>query len=125
MRRAAGLTLTALGAFLVTLAALLRLWVPGQVIKFPLNEYSVTTLTGTGLTYFNSSSLQDFRDTRATEIITIEGNVSAGSPSTAVWSSFTGFVSAALVYCLPSCSTATASDFNPCGFCKRRWTGVS
>lgn len=89
MRRAAGLTLTALGAFLVTLAALLRLWVPGQVIKFPLNEYSVTTLTGTGLTYFNSSSLQDFRDTRATEIITIEGNVSAGSPSTAVWSSFT------------------------------------
>ena len=56
MRRTAGLTLTALGAFLVTLAALLRLWVPGQVIKFPLNEYSVTTLTGTGLTYFNSSS---------------------------------------------------------------------
>lgn len=89
MRRAAGLTLTALGAFLVTLAALLRLWVPGQVIKFPLNEYSVTTLTGTGITYFNSTSLQDFRDTRATEIITIEGNVSAGSASTAVWSSFT------------------------------------
>lgn len=89
MRRAGGLTLTALGAFLVTLAALLRLWVPGQVIKFPLNEYSVTTLAGTGLTYFNSASLQDFRDTRATEVITLEGNVSAGSPSTAVWSSFT------------------------------------
>jgi hypothetical protein len=89
MRRTAGLTLTALGAFLVTLAALLRLWVPGQVIKFPLNEYSVTTLTGTGVTYFNSASLQDFRNTQATEIITIEGNVSAGSTSTAVWSSFT------------------------------------
>lgn len=89
MRRTAGLTLTALGAFLVTLAALLRLWVPGQVIRFPLNEYSVTTLTGSGITYFNSASLQDLRNTRATEIITIEGNVSAGSPSTAVWSSFT------------------------------------
>ena len=89
MRRTAGLTLTALGAFLVTLAALLRLWVPGQVIKFPLNEYSVTTLTGTGITYFNSASLQDNRNTQATEIITIEGNVSAGSAATAVWSSFT------------------------------------
>jgi len=89
MRRTAGLTLTALGAFLITLAALLRLWVPGQVIKFPLNEYSVTTLAGTGITYFNSASLQDNRNTRATEIITIEGNVSAGSATTAVWSSFT------------------------------------
>ena len=49
MRRVAGLTLTALGAFLVTLGLLLRLWVPGQVIKFPLNEYSVTTLTGNTL----------------------------------------------------------------------------
>lgn len=89
MRRTAGLTLTALGAFLITLAALLRLWVPGQVIKFPLNEYSVTTLTGTGITYFNSASLQDLRNTQATEIITVEGNVSAGSANTAVWSSFT------------------------------------
>jgi hypothetical protein len=89
MRRTAGLTLTALGAFLVTLAALLRLWVPGQVIRFPLNEYSVTTLAGSGITYFNSASLQDLRNTQATEIITIEGNVSAGSAKTAVWSSFT------------------------------------
>jgi hypothetical protein len=89
MRRAAGLMLTALGAFLITLALLLRLWVPGQVIKFPLNEYSVTTLAGGGFTYFSSPDLQVLHGVRVTQITTIEGNVSAGSPSTAVWSSFT------------------------------------
>jgi hypothetical protein len=89
MRRAAGLILTALGAFGVTLALLLRLWVPGQVIKFPLNEYSVTTLTGRGITYFNSTSLREFANVRVTVTKTIEGNVTAGSSSTAVWASFT------------------------------------
>lgn len=89
MRRMAGLTLTALGAFLVTLALLLRLWVPGQIIRFPLNEYSVTTLTGTGMTYFSSASLREFTGVTITQTKTLEGNVSAGSASTAVWSSFT------------------------------------
>lgn len=89
MRRAVGLILTALGAFGVTLGLLLRLWVPGQVIKFPLNEYSVTTLTGRGITYFNSTSLREFANVRVTATKTIEGNVTAGSSSTAVWASFT------------------------------------
>jgi hypothetical protein len=89
MRRAAGLIFTALGAFGVTLGLLLRLWVPGQVIKFPLNEYSVTTLTGRGMTYFNSTSLREFSNVQLTVTRTIEGNVTAGSSSTAVWASFT------------------------------------
>jgi hypothetical protein len=89
MRRAAGLVLTALGAFLITLAVLLRVWVPGQVIKFPLNEYSVTTLTGRGFTYWNSAAITELRGLRVTQVTTIEGNVSAGTPSTAVWDSFT------------------------------------
>jgi len=89
MRRMAGLTLTAVGAFLVTLALLLRLWVPGQIIKFPLNEYSVTTLSGTGMTYFSSASLREFDGVMVTQTKTLEGNVSAGSSSTAVWASFT------------------------------------
>jgi hypothetical protein len=89
MRRVTGLTLTALGAFLVTLALLLRLWVPGQIIKFPLNEYSVTTLTGNGMTYFSPGSLREYQGVTVTQTKTFEGNVSAGSASTAVWSSFT------------------------------------
>jgi hypothetical protein len=89
MRRAAGLVLTALGAFLITLAVLLRLWVPGQVIKFPLNEYTVTTLTGGGFTYFNSATISELRNQRFRQVTTVEGNVSAGTPSTAVWNSFT------------------------------------
>jgi Porin PorA len=80
---------TVLGAFLVTLALLLRLWVPGHVIKFPLNEYSVTTLTGNHITYFSSTSLREYRGVTVTDIATIEGNVAAGSSSTAVWDSFT------------------------------------
>ena len=44
MRRVLGLTLTGLGAFFIVLGLLLRFYLPGQVIKFPLNEYVVTTL---------------------------------------------------------------------------------
>ena len=44
MRRVLGLTLTGLGAFFLALALLLRFYLPGQVIKFPLNEYVVSTL---------------------------------------------------------------------------------
>ena len=37
MRRVLGVTLTGLGAFFLALALLLRLYLPGQVIKWPLN----------------------------------------------------------------------------------------
>lgn len=89
MRRVVGLLLTGLGAFLLTLALLLRLWVPGQVIKFPLNEYLVTTLTGNDITYFNPTDLKEYSGARATATKTIEGDVKSGSPSVAVWGSFT------------------------------------
>jgi Porin PorA len=89
MRRAVGLLLTGLGAFLIAFALLLRWWVPGQVIKFPLNEYSVTTYSGTGMTYFSPTSLKEFTGVRATAIQTIDGDVKSGTSSTAVWGSFT------------------------------------
>ena len=47
MRRVLGVTLTGLGAFLLVLAAMCRFYLPGQVVKFPLNEYSVSSLSGT------------------------------------------------------------------------------
>lgn len=89
MRRVVGLVVTGLGAFLVTFALLLRFWVPSHVITFPLNEYSITTLTGSGITYFSPTTLREFSGVKATATKTIEGDVESGSPSVAVWGSFT------------------------------------
>ncbi len=89
MRRVIGLTVTGLGAFLLVFGLLMRYWVPGQVIKYPLNEYSVTTLSGNDITYFRPSLLREFPHVRATAVQTIEGDVPSGSSSVAVWGEFT------------------------------------
>jgi len=89
MRRVLGLTLTGLGAFLFVLALLLRFYLPGQVIKFPLNEYVVTTLTGRGVRYFSEKQVAEMSGVTAKATSTIEGDVAAGSGSTAVWDDFT------------------------------------
>jgi hypothetical protein len=89
MRRVIGLLVTGLGAFLLVFGLLMRYWVPTQVIKDPLNEYAVTTLSGTGITYFSPSLLREFAGVTATETRTIEGDVASGTSSTAVWGSFT------------------------------------
>jgi Porin PorA len=89
MRRVAGLTATTLGSFLVAFALLLRFYVPGQVIKFPLNEYAVTTMTGKDFSYFSPTSLREFTGVRVTATQTVEGDVKSGSSSVAVWGSFT------------------------------------
>jgi hypothetical protein len=89
MRRVIGLTVTGLGAFLLVFGLLMRYWVPGQVLKFPLNEYAVTTLSGTGITYFSPSLLREFPNVSATLTKTVEGDVPSGSSSVAVWGAFT------------------------------------
>jgi hypothetical protein len=89
MRRVLGLVLTGLGAFLLALAVLLRFYLPGQVVKFPLNEYLMTTLTGHDVTYFNAKQLKVLTGVTAKATSTIEGDVSAGSSSVAVWNDFT------------------------------------
>jgi hypothetical protein len=89
MRRVLGLVLTGLGAFLLALALLLRFYLPGQVIKFPLNEYLVTTLTGHDVTYLNAKQLKVLTGVTAKATSTVEGDVSAGSSSVAVWNDFT------------------------------------
>jgi hypothetical protein len=89
MRRVLGLVLTGLGAFFLALALLLRFYLPGQVIKFPLNEYLVTTLTGHNVSYFNAKQLKVLTGVTAKATSTVEGDVSAGSSSTAVWNAFT------------------------------------
>jgi hypothetical protein len=90
MRRVFGVTLTGLGAFLIVLAAMCRFYLPGQVVKFPLNEYSVTTLTGTHVSYFSQQTGAEVYGATVRAISTVKGEVSAGSSSTAVWDDITG-----------------------------------
>lgn len=89
MRRVVGLTLTGLGAFLLVLGLLMRFYLPGQVIKYPLNYYSVSTLTGNNMTYFSQKDLTDLGGVSMQATTTVEGDVAAGSSSTAVWQEFT------------------------------------
>jgi hypothetical protein len=89
MRRVLGLVLTGLGAFFLALALLLRFYLPGQVIKFPLNEYLVTTLTGSNASYFSAKELKVMTGVSVKTTSTVEGDVTAGSGSTAVWNDFT------------------------------------
>lgn len=90
MRRVTGAVLTGLGAFLLVLAVMARFYLPGQVIKFPLNEYSVTTLRGTDVSYFSASALYEVTGAKVQAVSTTKGDVNAGSSSTAVWNNVTG-----------------------------------
>jgi hypothetical protein len=85
MRGIVGLTLTGIGAFFVALALLLRFFVAGQAIKFPLDQFSTTTFTGSNVSYFYFKQLADVTGVKAQETQFFEGDVEAGSSSTAVW----------------------------------------
>src|SRR5271165_6151861 len=90
MRRVFGVTLTGLGAFLLVLAAMCRFYLPGQVIKFPLNEYSVSSLTGTNVSYLSPQTGAEVNGATVRATSTVQGDVAAGSSSTAVWNNVTG-----------------------------------
>ncbi len=89
MRRVVGLTLTGLGAFFLALALLLRFYLPAQVIKFPLNEYLVSTLVGHNASYFSQKNVTELTGVNVQATSTVEGDVTAGSSSIAVWDDFT------------------------------------
>jgi hypothetical protein len=90
MRRTVGVTLTGLGAFLLVLALMSYFFLPGQVVKFPLNQYSVTRLVGTNVTYFSQSSDSEVNGATVRTVATTQGNVSGGTSSTAIWTTQTG-----------------------------------
>ena len=89
MRRAIGLTLAGLGAFLLVVAVLLRTYVPGHVMKYPLNEYLVTQLVGHGTDYFSPNQVWPITGATMVVTSTVKGDAGAGNSSTAVWDSFT------------------------------------
>src|SRR5215472_14723997 len=59
MRRVVWSVLTGLGVFFIVLALLSRFFVPGQAVKFPLNEVSKTTLQATNASYFSPKFLTE------------------------------------------------------------------
>jgi Porin PorA len=93
MRRVVWPVLTGLGVFLIVLALMLKFYVPGQAVKAPLNEHSIGTLQGTGLSYFSAAQLQELTGVTMRATSTVEGDVvaakAAGSSHIAVWKSFT------------------------------------
>ncbi len=93
MRRVSWSVLTGLGVFFIVLAILSRFFVPGQAVKFPLNEYSKTTLQADNASYFSPKSGTEECGVTLQATSTTKGDVAAaksiGSNSVAVWQSYT------------------------------------
>ena len=89
MRRVIGLTLAGLGAFLIVAALLLRTFVIGQLLKFPLNEYVITTLLAKNVSYFSPALVKNVTGATIRITDTVKGDAKLGTSSTAVWNEFT------------------------------------
>jgi hypothetical protein len=89
MRRVIGLTLVGLGAFLLVAALLLRTYVGGHLIKFPINEYVTTTLLAKNVSYFSPALVRNVTAATIQVTDTVKGDPKAGTSSTAVWNEFT------------------------------------
>jgi Porin PorA len=91
-RRLLWVVLAGFGAFFLVTAALFRFWVPGQVIRFPLNEYEIMTLQGRGVSYFSAARLTELSGVTMRATYTIRGDVARtralGRSDVAVWQSF-------------------------------------
>jgi hypothetical protein len=92
MRRVVWPVLTGLGAFFIVLAIMSRFVIPAQAVKFPLNEYSLTTLVANNASWFSPKSVSELSGVTMTIISTTKGDVSAadtlGSANNAVWDNF-------------------------------------
>ncbi|HEX6932993.1 MAG TPA: DUF3068 domain-containing protein [Streptosporangiaceae bacterium] len=93
MRRVSWSILTGLGVFFVVLAILSKFFVPGQAVKFPLNEYSKTTLQADNASYFSQKSVTEESGVTLQATNTTKGDVAAaksiGSNNVAVWQTYT------------------------------------
>ncbi|WP_168221205.1 DUF3068 domain-containing protein [Actinomadura sp. WMMA1423] len=87
--RVLGPAAVASGAFLLTLAPLVRLQVAPRILVAPADLYQTTTLQAADATYMDARSRTVRRGARITAVNTIRGDVRAGDGKTAVWDSFT------------------------------------
>ena len=92
MRRVVWSVLTGLGAFFIVLAIMSWLYVPGQAVKFPLNEYTVSTLVANNASWFSPKSVSELSNVTLQITSTVKGDVTAanslGSSKYNVWQSF-------------------------------------
>ena len=93
MRRVVWPVLTGLGVFFIALALLSKFFVPGQALKFPLNEYSKTTLVANNASYFSPRFMTEESGVTLQATSTTRGDVAAAktmhSSRVAVWQSYT------------------------------------
>ena len=89
-----GLVLTGLGAFLLVSGVLLRYFVAGDVVKFPLNEYQIATLAAPDVTYFSSAQAKPLSGVTMRVTRTTVGDSAAGSDHHAVWNRFSSYIDA-------------------------------
>jgi hypothetical protein len=92
MRRVVWSVLTGLGVFFIVIAIMSWAYVPGQAVKFPLDEYTVNTLVATDASWFSPQSVSELSPVTLQITNTVKGNIAAsdalGSSNTAVWQSF-------------------------------------
>ena len=88
MRRATGVVLLAVGAFLVVLAPLLRFQVAGKLIEAPSDQYSISKLSADNAQYFSQQDLKVL--TGNLDItVTTRGDVAESKDDHVVWDQFT------------------------------------
>lgn len=92
-RPVATFLLIGFGTFFLVTALLSRFVVPGHLARFPLNEYEVMTLQGTGVSYFSAARVAELDGVTMQATYTIKGVLpparAASVPDIAVWQSFT------------------------------------
>jgi Porin PorA len=93
MRRVVWPVLIGLGVFFIVVAIMARFFVPGQAVKFPLNEFSKSTLQAQNASYFSPHFVTEESGVTLQATNTQKGNVAAakeiGSSRVAVWESYT------------------------------------
>jgi hypothetical protein len=92
MRRVVWSVLAGLGVFFIVLAIMSRFFIPGQAVKFPLNEYGINTLVATNASWFSPQNVSELSPVTLQITNTVKGNVAAsdqlGSSTYAVWQAF-------------------------------------
>jgi hypothetical protein len=92
MRRVVWSVLAGLGVFFIVLAIMSRFYLPGQAVKFPLNQYGINTLIADNASWFSPQNVSELSPVTLEITNTVKGNIAAsdelGSSTYAVWQSF-------------------------------------
>lgn len=89
MRRIVGLVLIGLGAFLVTLAPLLRTYVYDHLAVAPADYFVIQHNQSSNASYFDVQQLKVRSGVTVTSTSTVRGNVAASKSDANVWDRFT------------------------------------